>query len=326
MKSAEVIIVGGGPAGSSCAWSLKRQGVDCLVLDKEAFPRTKLCAGWITPEVVEDLEMDIAGYPHRFLSLKKLHFHFPMISLSPPTLQHSIRRYEFDAWLLERSAAPVDTHKVQIIRQQGEEYIIDERYRCRYLIGAGGTRCPVYRELFRQLSPRAGKKQVVALEEEFPYDYRNNQCHLWFFDKDLPGYSWYVPKADGYINIGIGAMAEKLKTRGGDIKSHWNHLTRKLERKRLIRGHDFKPKGYSYYTRGKAEVFRSGNAFSAGDAAGLSTKDMAEGIGPAVKSGLMAADAIVNGTPYDLSGINSKSFDTKRLMLSWLTRRPYSAA
>ena len=70
-------------------------------------------------------------------------------------------------------------------------------------------------------------------------------------------------------------------------------------------------------------LFRS---FIAGDAAGLSTKDMAEGIGPAVKSGLMAADAIVNGTPYDLSGINSKSFDTKRLMLSWLTRRPYSAA
>ena len=326
MKSADVIIVGGGPAGSSCAWSLKRQGVDCLVLDKEAFPRAKLCAGWITPEVIEDLELDIAAYPHRFLSFKKLHFHFPVIGLSPPTVQHSIRRYEFDAWLLERSAAPVDTHKVQTIRQTGDEYIIDEQYRCRYLIGAGGTRCPVYRSLFRQLSPRAGKKQVVALEEEFPYDYRDSKCHLWFFDKELPGYSWYVPKADGYINIGIGAMAEKLKTRGGDIKSHWNHLTSKLERKRLVRGHNFKPKGYSYYVRGKAEIFRTGNAFIAGDAAGLSTKDMAEGIGPAVKSGLMAADAIVNGTTYDPNKISRKSFDTKQLMLSWLLRRPYSVS
>jgi len=149
MKSADVIIIGGGPAGSSCAWSLRRQGVACLVLDKEAFPRTKLCAGWITPEVVEDLQLDIASYPHRFLSFKKLHFHFSVIGLSPPTLQHSIRRYEFDAWLLERSTAPVDTHRVQSIRQQGEEHIIDERYRCRYPIGAGGRRCPVYRELFR---------------------------------------------------------------------------------------------------------------------------------------------------------------------------------
>ena len=156
------------------------------------------------------LELDIASYPHRFLSFKKLHFHFPVIGLSPLTLQHSIRRYEFDAWLLERSAAPIDIHKVQTIRQQGEEYIIDEQYRCSYLIGAGGTRCPVYRELFRKLSPRASKKQIVALEEEFPYDYRNSKCHLWIFDKQLPGYSWYVPKADGYINIGIGAMADKF--------------------------------------------------------------------------------------------------------------------
>ena len=77
--------------------------------------------------------------------------------------------------------------------------------------------------------------------------------------------------------------------------------------------------------RGKAEIFRTGNAFIAGDAAGLATKDMAEGIGPAVKSGLMAADAIVNGAAYDLSGISRKSFDAKRLMLSWLLRRPYSA-
>jgi flavin-dependent dehydrogenase len=325
MKSTDVIIVGGGPAGSSCAWQLMRQGVDCLVLDKETFPRTKLCAGWITPEVLDDLQLDISSYPHRFLSFEKLHFHFPLIGLSPPTVQHSIRRYEFDAWLLQRSAAPVDTHKVRKIRQQNDEYIIDELYRCRYLVGAGGTGCPVYRELFRELSPRASKKQIVALEEEFPYDYRNGNCHLWFFDKDLPGYSWYVPKADGYVNIGIGAMADKLKAQGGDIKSHWDCLIRKLERKRLIRGYAFDPKGYSYYVRGKAEVFRSGNAFITGDAAGLATRDMAEGIGPAVKSGLMAADAIANGANYDIGSISSKSFDPRQLMLSWLFRRPYSA-
>jgi flavin-dependent dehydrogenase len=325
MQYADVIIVGGGPAGSSCAWSLMREGVDCLVLDRETFPRTKLCAGWITPQVVEDLELDIGSYPHRFLSFRKLRFHFPLAGFSPPTVQHSIRRYEFDAWLLERSGVPVATHQVQSIRRQGDEYTIDEQYRCKYLVGAGGTRCPVYRELFREASPRASKKQVVALEEEFPYDYGNGDCHLWFFDRELPGYSWYVPKANGYINIGIGAMAEKLKAQGGDIKAHWNHLTEKLARKKLISGHDFKPQGYSYYVRGKAEVFRLGNAFIAGDAAGLATKDMAEGIGPAVKSGLLAASAIASGAAYDLSSIDSRSFVTKRLVLSWLFRKPYSA-
>jgi flavin-dependent dehydrogenase len=324
MRSAEVIIVGGGPAGSSCAWRLKRQGVDCLILDKENFPRLKLCAGWITPEVVEDLEIDIATYPHRFLSFNKLLFHFPVMGIRPLTLQHSIRRYEFDAWLLERSGAPVETHTVRNVIKEGDEYIIDQKYRCRYLVGAGGTRCPVYRNLFREANPRAKRKQVVTLEQEFPYDYRDDRCHLWFFDKGLPGYSWYVPKADGYINVGIGGFAARLKQQNDDIKSHWHRLTLKLERKRLVQGHNYEAKGYSYYVRGKVEICRMDNAFIAGDAAGLATKDMAEGIGPAVKSGLMAADTIVNGLPYDLDRISRKSFDARQLALSALFRKPYT--
>ena len=55
------------------------------------------------------------------------------------------------------------------------------------------------------------------------------------------------------------------------------------------------------------------------------TKDMAEGIGPAVRSGLMAADAIVNGASYDLQRIARKSFDARRLAVSALLRTPYSA-
>ena len=66
METADVVIVGGGPAGSTFAWALRRADVKCLVLDKTQFPRNKLCAGWITLEVVEDLEMDVGAYPHRF--------------------------------------------------------------------------------------------------------------------------------------------------------------------------------------------------------------------------------------------------------------------
>ena len=61
MHSAEAIVVGGGPAGSAAAARLRAAGVDVLVLDKEEFPRQKLCAGWITPEVVRDLSLDIAA-------------------------------------------------------------------------------------------------------------------------------------------------------------------------------------------------------------------------------------------------------------------------
>ena len=49
MDACDVAIVGGGPAGSSCAWALRDSGLDVLVVDRATFPRHKLCGGWITP-------------------------------------------------------------------------------------------------------------------------------------------------------------------------------------------------------------------------------------------------------------------------------------
>ena len=53
MRSCDVLIVGGGPAGSTCAWQLIRAGLDVLVMDRRIFPRDKVCAGWITPAAID---------------------------------------------------------------------------------------------------------------------------------------------------------------------------------------------------------------------------------------------------------------------------------
>ncbi|MEZ5582930.1 MAG: NAD(P)/FAD-dependent oxidoreductase [Candidatus Competibacteraceae bacterium] len=281
LQTHDAIIIGGGPAGSSCAWQLKRHGVDCLVLDRQRFPRPKLCAGWITPEVVRDLELDITRYPQGLLTFNRLHVRLWRLGLTLNTVQHSIRRYEFDAWLLTRSGAPAHQHYARHIRCEHGDYLVDDRYRCRYLVGAGGTQCPVYRTLFRDANPRAKDLQAVTLEEEFPYQWRDPDCRLWFFDRGLPGYSWYVPKENGYINVGIGGMAHKLKRRRDDIKNHWSHFTGLLARKGLVTNHAFNPGGYSYYLRANVDVGQVENAFIVGDAAGLATRDLCEGIGPA---------------------------------------------
>jgi flavin-dependent dehydrogenase len=306
MRSCDVLIVGGGPAGSSAAWALRRGGADVLVLDQEDFPRLKLCAGWITPEVVHDLEIDVGAYPHRFLTFKRLHVHLKGLHLRVPAVQHSIRRFEFDAWLLERSGAPVAKHAVRNIRHERGAYVIDDEFSCRYLIGAGGTRCPVYRALFRAANPRASGLQTVTLEHEIPYEWGDPDCHLWFFEEKLPGYAWYVPKANGWLNIGIGGMAERMKDSGHDIKYHWTRFTAALDRKLAPRA-AYDPSGYSYYLRGRVAVPRIGDAFVTGDAAGLATRDMAEGIGPAVRSGVRAAQAILHGTPYSLDDVTGAS-------------------
>jgi flavin-dependent dehydrogenase len=59
METCDVIIVGGGPAGSSCAWKLRAAGWDVVVVDRANFPRDKVCAGWITPAVIEELQLDL---------------------------------------------------------------------------------------------------------------------------------------------------------------------------------------------------------------------------------------------------------------------------
>ncbi len=305
MIERETIIVGGGPAGSSAAWTLRHHGRDCLVLDRATFPREKLCAGWITPEVLEHLDFTEAEYPHRFLTFEALHVNLFGLGAKLRSPQHSIRRFEFDDWLLQRSDAEVRTHNVREVERTGDGFVIDGRYACRHLVGAGGTRCPVFRALYRQAHPRHRALQAVVLELEFPYDWQDRDCHLWFLTDGLPGYSWYVPKARGYLNIGVGGMADKLKARGDDIRRHWDRLIARLRRKGLI-GADAppaEPHGYSYYLRAAPRVPRVEGAYIVGDSAGLATRDMCEGIGPAVESGIAAARAIAGEGAFDTAPI-----------------------
>ena len=304
----DAIVVGGGPAGSSCARRLVAGGARVLVLDREVFPRLKLCAGWITPEVVADLELNPEEYPHRFNTFDEIIAHVKGFTFRLRSPQHSIRRFEFDDYLLNSSGAEVVTHNVRHIeRAEDGRYVIDDTYSCDYLIGAGGTRCPVYRTVFRQANPRARELQAVTCEHEFPYQWGDPRCHLWFFDRGLPGYAWYVPKADGYINCGLGGMAMKMKARGQDIKHHWHHFTEMLKRKGFVTDLDYQPGGYSYYLRGDVDVVRIGNAFITGDAAGLATRDLCEGIGPAVRSGQRAARSVLEGEDYRLDDLAAYS-------------------
>ncbi len=307
MHRYDAIVVGGGPAGSTCAWRLREAGLDVAVLERTEFPRTKLCAGWITPEVVSDLDFDVEQYPHRFLTFDALRVHWGRLDRCYASKQHSIRRYEFDDFLLKRSRARVYEHNAKHIERANGDYVIDNAFRARYLIGAGGTACPVYRELFKATQPRAKHLQTTTYEYEFRYDWSDPACHLWFFGHGLPGYAWYVPKQDGYINIGLGGMSQRVKASGKDIRHYWQRFVADLDEAGLVRGATLEPAGYSYYIRGNVDTVRIDNAFIVGDAVGLATVDLCEGIGPAVQSAILAAEAITTDRTYSLEGIARRS-------------------
>ena len=192
------------------------------------------------------------------------------------------------------------------------KYVPDEK--AAGLVGAGGTHCPVYHTFFNQNYPRKGEK-IVALETEIPEDWQDGRCQLWFLENGLPGYSWYVPKAGGYINIGVGGNESVLKQRGSNIHEHWAILINKLHELHLVSEREFEPDGYVYYLQGDEGVVQLNKALIIGDSAGLATLDMGEGIGPAIRSGLMAADAILTGAQsYSIDQIQRYS------LLPWYLR------
>lgn len=308
MIETEVLIVGGGPAGSACAWRLKQHGIDFRLMDKQEFPRPKTCAGWITPGVMRDVELDPASYPSNFTRFDHFKVEIGKLRFTLRTHQYAIRRVEFDAWLVQRVSDNLVRHQAQEIRYENGRYIVDGEFSARYLIGAGGTHCPVRRTFFNEIHPAKMGPLIIAQEEEFVHPGASSTCHLWFFQDGLPGYAWYFPKSDSVVNVGVGGGSMGLKKQQDNLKRHWELLVDKLERYDLVHGHEFHPVGHSYYLRSKSPALRAGNAMLVGDALGVATLDMGEGIGPSIRSGINAADAIINGSTYSTQGMHRYSY------------------
>lgn len=109
MAAYDVLIVGGGPAGSTLAWYLRDSGLRVAIMDKAEFPRDKTCAGWVTPEVMQELQLDLADYQqHNTLQavsgFRTSHMGGREVDtrIADEPVSYGIRRSEFDAYLLKR--------------------------------------------------------------------------------------------------------------------------------------------------------------------------------------------------------------------------------
>ena len=314
MTDTDVLIVGAGPAGAACAGELQRRGIDFLLLDKAVFPRDKTCAGWLTPEVLRSLGLTPADYPYGLKTFRRFVIHLRQRRVILPVEQYAIRRVEFDRFLLEHYDLHPLQHTVSEIRQEEGYFVVDDRYRARRLVGAGGSYCRVADRFFPERKTQK-ERWISAVEAEFRYDVPDDRCHLWFGLKDLPGYAWYVPKADGYLNIGIGGYTQQMKKRGTTIRRQWETFLQTLEKEHLFTGNISRAKGYNYLIRRKDPLMERDGAMILGDAAGLATPDMGEGIGPAIDSGLLAAESLATGKPLSARSIRRHSFNHPKTLL-----------
>ena len=301
VRSCDALIVGGGPAGSTCARELVRAGLDVVVMDKQVFPRDKVCAGWITPPVVQALCLDSADYAQGRV-MQAIHgFRTGMIGAETEVetrydeaASFGIRRCEFDHYLLQRSQARMRLGEpLKSMARDGGAWLVNGELRTPLVVGAGGHFCPVARKLGGQPGPAA--TVVAAQEIEFPLSgqersaYRvDDEIVQFYFCADLKGYGWCFAKG-GYLNIGLGREDPR------QLPEHVGEFCRWLRQRGIIPGKlpgKFNGHAYLLYPESHRPPTADG-ALLIGDAAGLAYPRSGEGIRPAVESGLIAAAAII---------------------------------
>lgn len=308
MDHCDVLIVGGGPAGSSCAWKLRQAGRDVVVLDKAQFPRDKVCAGWITPAVVDELQLDtgdyrrervlqpISGFLTSLLGQREVRTDFGR------TVSYGIRRCEFDHYLLMRCGARLRLGTpLKTMQRDGDGWVINDEIRAPIVVGAGGHFCPVARLMTSE--PAEPETVVMAQEIEFelsPAEERScridGQVPELFFCTDLKGYAWCFRKGP-VINIGLGREHENRLTEHVDAFCEFLQDRHKIA---LDPGHRFHGHAYRLHLHRPRRLSHD-RVLLIGDSAGLAYAQSGEGIRPAIESGLLAARTIVE-TPKEHMG------------------------
>jgi menaquinone-9 beta-reductase len=313
MDSCDVLIVGGGPAGSSCAWGLRRAGLDVAILDRSVFPRDKVCGGWITPAVVEELQIDLEEYRRsRVLQpisgFRTSRIGGPEIATDyARPISYGIRRCEFDDFLLQRCGGRLfEGIPFKTIERTGDSWIVNSQIKAQLIVGAAGHFCPVA----RYLGAGARSEVAVAAQEiEFEMDASQvKHCSVrtelpeLFFCADMKGYGWCFRKQN-FLNIGLGRLDQHQ-----GLPQHVAAFLEFLKKTGKV-AFDFPAgmRGHAYLIYREAHRKVIGDSvLLVGDAAGLAYSQSGEGIRPAIESGLLAAKAIAAAAgDYSESGLTN---------------------
>jgi geranylgeranyl reductase len=301
----KVLVVGGGPAGATAARVLAENGLDIILLEKN-FSFRKPCGGGVTTYAFNEF-----GIPRTAIKkeVEKIRIISPKgESLDIPLRGESlaiVERGEFDN-ILRKQAEKKGAHVIEgeFLSLKGQRRYRSETMtggvQCaiesEYLIAADGINSRVRRSLGMKLLPclYAIIEHIQGLQAE--------SCEFWFGFSHAPTfYSWTFPATDG-ISIGTGCLEPKK------IKLFFERFK---ERKGINHS------GYEMISRipmWKGDIYNVGNIVFAGDSAGQVLPLTYEGIYYAMKSGELAARAIIEGRVENYKKIWKSTF-YKRFVL-----------
>lgn len=306
MREFDVIIIGGGPAGSMCGCLLKKAGKNCLLVDHATFPRDKICGGGLTAKSWRLLEKLLPDFNYEFFGQRRIRLRLngkPGCEFEAEQELRIVQRRHFDHQLLQhyqKLGGVFEKNSFKTADEQADGRLLvtltsGEQVVCQYLVGADGSNSCVRRFL-------TGKSDrgLLAVEQYSPkttYDDSGSivvdlcNCYsdfAYFYcfpnpEHNVIGYGDYTMSIDKFRQILLERHIPEDKFRGAYIYLSTDYP---------LRDH----------------------IILIGDAGGFANRLTCEGLYDAFQTAYNASRAIVDGRPF--SETNRDVF----AKLKWQTR------
>jgi geranylgeranyl reductase family protein len=312
VRNYDVLVVGGGPAGSATATRLVDAGARVVLVDKARFPRDKPCGGGLTMRAVKNCPVDPSPVVEEQVDVVELRFRYResvVRRCASPVIWMTQRR-RLDAFLL-------DAARERGVEVREETTVDAAAFPADWVVvadGANGTAA-------RAFSLGEGIVHGVAYEGNARYGVVPRERYARRAVVELGhvpgGYGWAFAKGD-HVNVGVGAW----ESEGPRIREHL---------KRVCEAHGVEPdqleqlRGHRLPLRRPGVEIAGERALCVGDAAGLIDPVSGDGMYECFVSARLAADAILAGSlaGYQpavddaLGGLHRASWKLKRALDRW---------
>lgn len=241
----EVVVVGAGPGGSIAALDLANSGIEVTLIDRDTFPRSKVCGDELAPEGVRILSE--YGITHldrlpEFHPISRVHLHAPDGSTLPLRFRHMestpeifiVPRKILDTLIYEHArdagAKYIQGNVTGLMRLENGRYQIQYRYKravkkimCNVIIGADGSTSTVaqhvhnkkYSDVTRAIAIRAYAEGMTVS----PGTIEGLLHQEWW-----PGYAWIFPLGEDRANIGVGMNLKFYKEHNTHLRTLFNQV------------------------------------------------------------------------------------------------------
>ena len=326
MLSADVVVVGGGPAGAAAAITLARAGRDVVLVDNARFPRDKCCGDGLTTGALRLLE-SLGFHPSTVDSWQAV---ADVIVRSPSGYEAVFplprgqgvfasvaRRVDLDSALLDTARGAgvkvLDGHALIDARNELDRIVLDVdgigEVQGRYAIGADGVWSPLRKALGASESGYLGEWHAFRQYFTGVTGPAARDLFVWFEADLLPGYAWSFPLPDGRANVGFGIQRGGKVARVQDMKPLWPQILDRAHVRDAL-GPNVEPesphKAWPIPAHVDTARLSAGRALFVGDAARATDPMTGEGIGQALLTGILAANAIDAGGPIAADDVRTR--------------------